>query len=242
MWFGVNGDAMPRRKTFLSESSGITAWTWWENKDVGHNQEAKHESVALFGNSQPFSTPKPERLLKRIIEISTDEDELVMDFFAGSGTTAAVALKLNRRFISIEQMIYAIDYNTERLIKVIAGEKGGISESVEWEGGGSFIYCELAKANQEFIDDITKATSSKQLKGIWQTMQEKAFISYKVDIKSINESADSFDQLSIGDQKKFLIEVLDKNQLYVNFSEIDDNDYNISKEDKALNAKFYSPK
>lgn len=242
MWFGVNGDAMPRRKTYLFESKGITAWTWWENKDVGHNQEAKHESVALFGNSQPFSTPKPERLLKRIIEICTEENDLVMDFFAGSGTTAAVAMKMNRRFISIEQMLYAIDYNTERLIKVIGGEKGGISEAVNWQGGGSFIYCELAKANQEYIDRIAKAKNTKELKAIWETMQRKAFISYKVDIKATNQNADSFDELSLEEQKRFLIEILDKNLLYVNLSEIDDKDYKISKEDKALNAKFYSLK
>jgi len=149
---------------------------------------------------------------------------------------------MKRRFIGIEQLDYGKNDSVTRLKNVIKGDSTGISRSVEWKGGGSFIYCELAKANQDFIDKIKTAKTAREVKAIWEKMQEKAFISYKVDIKTFNQNAESFDQLTLDDQKRFLIEVLDKNLLYVNYSEIEDKDYNISKEDRKLNAKFYSLK
>ena len=151
MWFGKNGDAMPRRKTYLFESPGRVAWTWWDNKQVGHNQEAKKESIALFGSKNPFSTPKPERLLQQIIRLCTEEKDVVLDFFMGSGTTQAVAHKMNRQYIGIEQMDYINDFVTERLKKIIEGEQGGISKGVEWQGGGSFVYAELYSLNEKFL-------------------------------------------------------------------------------------------
>ncbi|MES2766803.1 MAG: site-specific DNA-methyltransferase [Bacteroidota bacterium] len=242
MWFGRNGDAMPRRKTYLSESEGITSWTWWENQYVGHNQEAKQESVALFGDRQPFSTPKPERLLNRIIELCTDENDIVLDFFAGSGTTAAVCAKKKRRYIISDQMTYDIDYSPERLKKVIAGEQGGISEEVNWKGGGSFIYCELAKANENFAEMIQNAETPELLKEVWREMQERAFLSYKVHPKQIDDRVTEFEALSFEDQKEFLKAVLDKNMLYVPYSEIDDITYGIDENTKALNRRFFGMK
>jgi len=239
MWFGADGDAMPRKKTYLSETEGITSWTWWENKEVGHNQESKQESIALFGEDQPFSTPKPERLIKRIIDICSNEGDLILDFFSGSGTTAAVAAKMNRKYIAIEQMIYPIDYIVNRLKQVIAGEQGGISNIVDWQGGGSFICCELLQYNDAYLKRIHKAKTTKDLLAIWNEMQEKAFISYKIEPKAINENISDFEKLSLDEQKRFLIEILDKNQLYVNYSEIADSEYKVSQIDKELNRKFY---
>jgi adenine-specific DNA-methyltransferase len=239
MWFGASGDAMPRKKTYLYETEGITSWTWWENKEVGHNQESKQESIALFGDNQPFSTPKPERLIKRIIDICSYEGDLILDFFAGSGTTAAVAAKMNRKYIAVEQMIYPIDYIKNRMQKVIAGEQGGISKRVGWQGGGSFVCCELMQHNEAYIERIQNAKTTKNLLTIWNEMQEKAFISYKLEPKAINENISGYEKLSLDEQKRFLIEILDKNQLYVNYSEIDDKDYGISETDKKLNRKFY---
>jgi adenine-specific DNA-methyltransferase len=238
MWYGIKGDAMPRRKTYLHESEGMTPWTWWDNKDVGHNQEAKHESKALFGKN-PFSTPKPERLLYRIVNIATNKGDIVLDFFGGSGTTAAVCHKLERKYISGEQITYDVDYLPIRLNKVIQGEKGGISSEVNWQGGGSFIYCELAKYNQIYADKILEADSKEKLIEVWQEMKEKAFLSYQFDKQSFDQRIEAFKTLSLDDQKKFLLEVLDKNQLYVNFSEMADETFNISKEDKRLNDMFY---
>lgn len=237
MWFGIDGKAMPRRKTYLNESPGITVWTWWNNKEVGHNQEAKQESVALFGDRQPFSTPKPERLIYRIIEMCSDKNDFVLDFFAGSGTTPAVAAKMNRRYITIEQMNYDIDYATERLKQVVKGEQGGISELVNWQGGGSFVYCDLKKWNQNYIDEIETTKTTEALLSIYEKMKSEAFFRYDVDLSKFDEK--KFSELTLEQQKEALIECLDKNHLYVNLSEMEDATYQISDEEKEMNRKFY---
>jgi len=188
------------------------------------------------------SGKKPEKLLSRIIEMTTEPEEIVLDFFAGSGTTLAVCHKMERQYIGIEQMNYDNNDVEQRIKNVINGDQTGISKSENWKSGGSFIYCELAKANQEYIDLINKAKDTKAIQKIWKNMQEKAFISYKIDIKAINENVSEFEKLSLEDQKRFLIETLDKNMLYVPYSEIDDADYQITEEDKKLNHKFYGGK
>ncbi len=205
------------------------------------NKKGTDEMVELFGE-KAFSYPKNELLLSRIIEYATEENDLICDFFIGSGTTAAVAHKMGRRFIGIEQMDYIEEVTKVRLKKVIEGEQGGISKEVEWEGGGSFVYAELQQANQRWVEDIQEAKNTKALSAIWEKMKEKAFISYKVDSSSIDEHAEEFAALSLDDQKRFLIEVLDKNQLYVNYSEMEDEDYGVSEEDKKLTKAFYDLK
>jgi adenine-specific DNA-methyltransferase len=145
IWYGKDGSSMPRKKTYLSETEGHSAWSWWPNSEVGHNQEAKKESNALFGAENAFETPKPERLIRRVIELATDEGEFVLDSFAGSGTTGAVAHKLRRRWIMIELREHCHTHIIPRLKKVIEGtDKGGITEAVEWKGGGGFRYYRLA--------------------------------------------------------------------------------------------------
>lgn len=145
LWFGADGSGVPRKKTYLSESEGIAPWTWWTNKEVGHNQEAKKEIIALFGAANAFDTPKPERLIERIIHIATNPGDLVLDSFLGSGTTAAVAHKMGRRYIGIEMGSHAYTHCKVRLDKVIAGEdQGGITKSTKWEKGGGYRFYELA--------------------------------------------------------------------------------------------------
>jgi len=145
IWFGPDGCAMPRRKTFLSEHEGVIPWTWWTNKEVGHNQEAKKEIISLFSAANVFNTPKPERLIERIIHIATNPGDLVLDSFLGSGTTAAVAHKMGRRYIGIEMGEHAYTHCKVRLDKVIAGEdQGGITKSQNWQGGGGYRFYELA--------------------------------------------------------------------------------------------------
>lgn len=145
IWFGSDGKSVPRRKTFLSEHEGVTPWTWWTNKEVGHSQEAKKEVLSLFGASNVFDTPKPERLIERILHIATNPGDLVLDSFLGSGTTAAVAHKMGRRYIGIEMGEHAKTHCIPRLQKVIDGEQGGISASVNWQGGGGFRFFELGE-------------------------------------------------------------------------------------------------
>ena len=156
LWFGSDGSGVPRKKTYLSESEGIAPWTWWTNKEVGHNQEAKKEIIALYGAQNAFDTPKPERLIERIIHIASNPGDLVMDSFLGSGTTAAVAHKMGRRYIGIEMGNHAYTHCKVRLDKVIAGEdKGGITKSTGWESGGGYRFFELAPSliNRDLFDE-----------------------------------------------------------------------------------------
>lgn len=195
----------------------------------------RHEGGVEFRNGK-----KPEAWIGKIIEWSTEPDDIVLDFFLGSGTTCAVAHKMERRYIGIEQMNYIEDISKNRLINVINGDLTGISKAVEWSGGGEFVYCELAQANQVFFDAIQSAKSAEELLAIWNTMQDKAFMSYRVNAQAFDDSKGEFVELSLADQKKFLIETLDKNMLYVPLSEIDDATYEISDADKALNKKFFA--
>jgi adenine-specific DNA-methyltransferase len=191
------------------------------------------------GGVELKSGKKPEKLLQRIIDMATKPNDLVIDFFVGSGTTSAVAHKMGRKYIGIEQLDYNENDCIKRLKNVIKGDATGISENVGWKGGGSFISCELMQWNEAYITRIQKLKTAKELLEIWMEMQSKAFISYKVEPKKINDSISDFKDLSLEDQKKFLIETLDKNQLYVNYSEIDDTDYKITEADKKLNRMFY---
>lgn len=146
IYFGKDGNAFPRKKRFLSEvMQGRKGDTWWTSSEVGHNQEAKREIIKLFGKNNIFATPKPERLIERVLTLGSNEGDLVLDSFLGSGTTAAVAHKMRRRYIGIEMGEHAYTHCKVRLDKIIAGEdNGGITKSVNWQGGGGYKFYELA--------------------------------------------------------------------------------------------------
>ena len=197
------------------------------------------EKVSKMLGVDEIKGQKSEKLLQRIIEVSTNEGDIVLDYHIGTGTTCAVAHKINRQYIGIEQMEYIENTAIARLKEVIKGEGVGISKDVDWKGGGDFVYMELAKWNEEWIEKIEKAKTGKELAKLWDEMKKTAFLSYKVEPKTIDTNVKDFANLSIADQKKFLIECLDKNQLYVNLSEIEDKEYGVSKEDMKLNKEFY---
>jgi len=192
-----------------------------------------YDIKTLFDGKKYFNYPKPVELIKIFVSQSGSKD-IILDFFAGSGTTAQAVLELNkedggnRQFILCEQLDYVDTVTVPRVRKVI-----------EKLGGGDFVYLELMKWNENFIEKIQKAKTKEELKNLWETMKEKAFLSYKVDIKAVDENAKDFEDLSIEDPKRFLLECLDKNHLYVNYSEIDDEEYGVSEEDKKLNKEFY---
>ena len=143
IYWGKDGNAQPTVIRFLSEVEGLVPWTWWTHEEVGHTDEAKKEANQLFGGDISFGTPKPERLIQRILHIATNPGDLVLDSFLGSGTTAAVAHKMNRRWIGIEMGEHAASHCLPRLQKVIDGEQGGISKAVNWRGGGGFRFMTL---------------------------------------------------------------------------------------------------
>ncbi len=182
---------------------------------------------------------KSEKLIERILKAHTNEGDIVLDFFGGTGTTAAVAHKLHRQYIVCEQLDKHIDIMLRRLDKVIDGEQSGVSKRNNWQGGGSFVYCELAKLNQNYVDVIEKATTNEELTKLYGEILETGFISYKVNPKDIDVNSDEYIKLSIGDKKRLLMELLDKNQLYVNYCDIDDETFKISEEDKAFTRSFY---
>jgi len=167
--------------------------------------------------------------------VANDKEAIVLDFFAGSGTTAHAVLDLNkedggnRKFILCEQMHYIDSVTKKRVHAVIKNNKDG-----------SFVFCELMQLNEKFAVQIQEAKTKTEIAHIWEAMQKTAFLSYRIDFKSIDENASAFEALSMEDQKRFLMEVLDKNMLYVNYSDINDADYKVSKEDKMLNRQFYS--
>ena len=144
-YFGSNGKGKIARKTYLDSVGGIAPQNLWLHQDVGHTDEAKKEVLKVFDGQSPFATPKPERLIKRVLEIATDEGDLVMDSFLGSGTTAAVAHKMGRRWIGIEMGEHAKTHCAVRMKKVVDGEQGGISKAVKWQGGGGFRFYELGE-------------------------------------------------------------------------------------------------
>ncbi|WP_270965181.1 site-specific DNA-methyltransferase [Campylobacter upsaliensis] len=214
-----------------------TRTMWLEN---GNTTQATNEIKALFenGNTTLFATPKPEALIKRIIEISTQENDLVMDFFAGSGTTLAVAMKMKRQFIGIEQMDYIESITKERLKKVVSGEQGGISKAVGWSGGGSFIYAELMPLNVAYKERIKNINDEKMLDSIYKDLESKAFLDYRIDLDSILKDKE-FKDLDLQEKKEVLLDILDSNMDYVLYGDIEDKDYAISSEVIELNKIFY---
>lgn len=145
IYFGKDGNSQPTTIRYLSEVPGVAPWTWWPSDEVGHTDSAKKEILALFGKDNIFDTPKPETLIERILHIASNRGDLVLDSFLGSGTTAAVAHKMGRKYIGIEMGEHAYTHCKVRLDKVINGDDdGGITKTTNWQGGGGYHFYELA--------------------------------------------------------------------------------------------------
>lgn len=196
------------------------------------------ESVSKMLGTEELKGQKAEKLLERIIASSTNEGDIVLDFFMGTGTTQAVAHKMNRRYIGIEQMDYINTITVPRLKKVIEGEQSGISKSVNWQGGGSFVYVELMEKNRGFLKAVRDAKDHNELYDVFRFMLEEADIDFRVDLEKVKET---LPELSLVEQKRTLIRIIDKNQLYYNYSEIDDANVRdlISDSDYQFNKSFY---
>ena len=204
--------------------------------------DLKWTGIAGEGGVTLKNGKKPELLLKRVIEFTTDERDIVLDFHLGSGTTAAVAHKMNRRWIGVEQLDYGENDACVRMKRVIDGDKSGISKTVNWKGGGSFVYCELAKSNQVFVERIEKAKKDVELKKIWDEMLATGFISCKLDPSKFSPDDGEYQALPLKDKKRILMDLLDLNQLYVNYCDMEDKTFKISAADKAFTKSFYGDK
>jgi type III restriction-modification system methylation subunit len=234
------GQEQPYGKLYLQDSEGQIPNDFWDNS-FGTNQRGAEEIRELFSGDRLFDFPKPERLIYNLMKISSEEGDIVLDFFMGSGTTQAVAHKMNRQYIGIEQMDYIETVSIERLKKVIDGEQGGISQDVAWSGGGSFIYAELMDKNATFIDAVLNSKHSDELKAIFDDMKATLDFDFRVDLQEVDQSIwdEDFEM-----QKKILVKIIDKNQLYHNYSEIDDETIKsqLSQSDYDFNKSFYREK
>lgn len=224
-------------KEKAGENHGYVAVSTLLPQSVGMTKEGTAEITQLLG-SKLFAFPKPEGLISHLISIATEEGDLVLDFCLGSGTTSAVAHKMNRHWVGIEQMDYIEDVAKERLKKVVDGEQGGISKSVEWKGGGSFVCLELKKYNQEYVERIMKATSLSALEDLYVDMRNNAFLKFWFDRKDF-EKDENFRNLDIEKRKQKLVDVLDENQLYLNNADMGDTRHNVSSDERRLTDKFY---
>ena len=180
IWFGKDGNGVPRIKRFLSEvQNGMVSMTIWKYQEVGHNQEAKKE-VKTFNSDDVFTTPKPERLIQRILTLSTKIGDLVLDSFLGSGTTCAVAQKMGRRYIGIEMGEHAITHCVPRMKAVIDGEQGGISKAINWNGGGGYTFYDLGETIFDENGNINKQVDFKTLAShVWFTETKTPLANYE---------------------------------------------------------------
>ncbi len=229
----------PMAKRYLSEvAEGRKSSTFWDGSEVGYNLNGDAEIKQLFNGNKVFNNPKPEALISRILEIATNENDLVLDFFAGSGTTCAVAHKMKRRYIGIEQMDYIETITKERLKKVIEGEQGGISKKCDFKGGGSFVYAELKEVNLEIKKQILNAKSKSECLKIFNDLNERFLKRADCNIDGIH--SEEFQNLDLNEQKRIYCALLDSNEDYLNLGDIDEDAWGIDEITKKYNEIFYS--
>ncbi len=200
------------------------------------------DTLSFEGGVTLKNGKKPERFLKRIIETYSDENDIVLDYHLGSGTTCAVAHKMGRQYIGVEQLDYGENDSVVRLNNVISGDSSGISSLVNWTGGGEFIYLELKKYNQIFVERIEVASDTNEILCIWEEMKAKSFLNYNIDLQKQEDNLEEFKGLSLAEQKMHLMQLLDKNQLYVNLSSLNDESFECTDLEKKVSEDFYKLK
>lgn len=247
----INGKGNVRQLLKLSDSWGKTdsyqnpeglrkiRGDWWADFYLDMGNVTKEGDVLLQNGK------KPERLIQQIIKMVSNENDLILDYHLGSGTTAAVAHKMNRQYIGVEQMDYVETISLQRLNKVIDGEQGGISKAQNWQGGGSFTYAELAKNNETAKERIDACNSLEEMLQLFEELNTRYFLDYNVRIKDFKENVvkeEAFINLSLARQKEIFKRMLDNNQLYVNLSEVEDARYKLSEDAIRLTKDFYQIK
>jgi DNA (cytosine-5-)-methyltransferase len=219
------------RRLYLDEAKGVPLTDVWT--DI-----ASFQTIVNSPERTGFDTQKPEKLIERIIETLTTTHDLVLDFHLGSGTTAAVAHKMGRRYIGVEQMDYIQDITVERLKKVLEGEQGGISKAQNWHGGGSFVYCKLKEDANTLITTIQNATEDT-IESVKAAIYADERIVPYLTKQELADADKDFENLTLEEKKQALIKLVDKNKLYVNASDMDDESYHVSDDDKKFTNSFY---
>lgn len=205
--------------------------TLWS--DIQYNNLAKEGEIS-FPNGK-----KPEALIQRVLDLTTEPGDLVLDFFLGSGSTAAVAHKMGRRYLGVEQLDYITSVTVPRLEKVLAGEQSGISRAQNWQGGGSFVYVELAEQGEKLMVELQEAESANEVQRVLQKATAQGLLRASVLPSDLKSNENEFDELSLIDQKNMVAELIDKNRLYVNASGIEDDDLELDLADIAFTKSFY---
>lgn len=228
--FPDSKDKNINRKIFLDEYKGQPINSLWTDIFVINPMSSERTE---FGTGQ-----KPEALIERILSMVTNEGDTVLDYHLGSGTTCAVAHKMGRRYIGVEQMNYIENITVERMKKVIDGEQTGISKAVDWKGGGSFVYCELLENASALIEKI-QAASEETISEIKNEIYSDERIVPYITRAELKKADEEFASLELEEKKKALISLVDKNKLYVNYSDMDDESYAVNEQDKAFTKSFY---
>lgn len=233
--YALNGRRLSFLDSVFNEVNGVPQLSQllgdlWTDIDF---QNTQNQGGISFTNAK-----KPEQLIQRIISMVSNKNDIILDFFTGSGTTAAVAHKMGRRYIGVEQMNYIEDVTVERLKKVLEGEQGGISKAQNWHGGGSFVYCELKEDANTLISTIQNATEDT-IESIKAAIYNDERIVPYLTKQELTDADKDFENLTLEEKKQVLTKLIDKNKLYVNASDMDDETYQISDADKAFTKSFY---
>ena len=226
-----------QQKYYKSKAEGQrqTITTWWDEGLLTSSASTElNNKLDLH-----FNNPKNEALLELVLEFATQSGDLVLDFFLGSGTTAAVAHKMGRRYIGVEQMDYVSSVTIPRLQKVIAGEQGGVSKAQEWMGGGSFVYVDRAEQGEQLMSDLQDAATTDEVQRVLDQATERGLLRPSVLPDQLTSSVSEFEQLSLDEQKRAVAELIDKNRLYVNASDAEDAELGLSEDDIAFTKYFY---
>lgn len=250
--FGVNGTAKPQLKVYyldaMSDGKGKAVSTLWADvspsiiwDDLDTNTNATKHLREIFGKT-PFTNPKPEDLVKRAIELSTKEGDIVLDYFLGSGTTATTAHKMRRQYIAIDQMDYIETTAVARLKAVIAGEDGGISKDVNWTGGGSFTYCELAVHNEHYLESLQEVQTTEDALALLSEITNGGAVRPSLIPDVLRSGDEQFAKLNLDEQIQVIAEIIDKNRLYLNAADIDDEANYLTEFDRAFTKSFYGIK
>ena len=220
----ANGEVF---KKYFDENEIMPRLDYWTDISI---IQSKHERTDISGQ-------KPEKLLERIILSASKRGDIILDYHLGSGTTAAVAHKMGRRYIGIEQLYYGENDATVRLQNVINGDTSGISKSVDWQGGGSFVYANIMNNANKFRERVERAKNDEEYMELLREATGSSFLSYRIDPKKLNE--DDFRKLSGAEKQRLLLELIDNNTLYVNYEDINDPSFKVSDKDKEFNKKLY---